>query len=80
VPQVLQDVYFTFGHWFDGGVVDADQKFHSADWKPDKGRAIALHKVFFGDDLIAVDRTACEVGEEPMPSYLTAIEQLRSQP
>lgn len=77
VPQVLQDVYFTIGYRFDGGVVDADQKYHSADWKPDRGKAIALGHVFFGDDLIAVDRTACEVGEEPMPDYLEAIDRLR---
>lgn len=80
VPLVLQDVYFTFGHWFEGGVVDADQKYFSADWKPDRGKAIALHKVFFGEDLIAVDRTACQVAEEPQPSYLDAIDRLRSQP
>jgi len=79
VPQILQDVYFTIGYLFDGGVVDGNQKYHSADWKPDRGKAIALGKVFFGDDLIAVDRTACEVGEEPMPEYLDAIDRLRKE-
>lgn len=79
VPQLLQDVYFTLGHLFDGGVVDGDQKYYSANWKPDQGQAIALGKVIFGSDLIAVDRTACEIGGEPMPDYLGAIDCLRAE-
>jgi uncharacterized protein (DUF362 family) len=78
VPQVLQDVYFCIGHLFDGAVVDADQRFISRDWKPDKGTAIATGKVFFGDDLVAVDQVACETLGEAIPSYVTAIHQLRS--
>jgi uncharacterized protein (DUF362 family) len=77
VPGVLQDVYFCIGHLFDGAVVDADQRFISKDWKPDRGQAIAVGKVFFGDDPVAVDRLACEMLGETVPSYLAAIERLR---
>jgi uncharacterized protein (DUF362 family) len=77
VPQVLQDVYFCIGHLFDGAVVDADQRFVSRDWKPDKGEAIATGKVFFGDDLLAVDRLACETIGETVPSYINEIEKMR---
>jgi uncharacterized protein (DUF362 family) len=76
VPLVLQDVYFTIGHLFDGGVVDCDQKFVSADWKPDKGQAIPVGRVIWGEDLLAVDRSACEVGGEAEADYLGAISQL----
>jgi hypothetical protein len=65
---------------FDGAVVDADQRFVSRDWKPDKGEAIAFGKVFFGDDLIEVDRVACQTVGESIPSYLEAISQLRKDP
>lgn len=78
VPLVLQDVYFCIGHLFDGAVVDADQRFISRDWKPDKGDAIAFGKIFFGADLIAVDRAACQAAGEATPSYLEAIERYRS--
>ena len=77
VPLVLQDVYFCIGHLFDGAVVDGDRKFISRDWKPDKGKSIELGKVFWGDDLISVDREACRIAEEPMPGYLDRIDQLR---
>jgi hypothetical protein len=72
-------VYFCIGHLFHGGVVDGNLKFISKDWKPDKGEATALGKVFWGDDLLSVDRKACEVGDEPIPSYLEAIEHLRAR-
>jgi uncharacterized protein (DUF362 family) len=78
VPKVLQDVYFCIGHLFDGGVVDADQRFISRDWKPDKGEAIAVGKVFFGDDLLAVDRLACEILGEAIPDYIEAITKSRA--
>jgi hypothetical protein len=78
VPLVLQDVYFSIGHLLHGAVVDGDRKFVSKDWKPDKGEAIALGQVFWGDDLLSVDRKACELSNEDIPSYLTAIEHLRS--
>lgn len=78
VPLVLQDVYFTIGHLFDGAVVDANQKFVSRDWRPDRGKAVAVGKVIFGRDLLSVDRTACQVGDEAVPDYIEAIEQMRS--
>lgn len=77
VPLVLQDVYFSIGHLFDGGVVDCDRKFISHDWKPDKGDSFDVGKVIWGEDLLAIDRTACEVGAEAVASYLAPIETLR---
>jgi uncharacterized protein (DUF362 family) len=79
VPQVLQDVYFSVGHLFDGAVVDGNLKFISNDWKPDRGKAVELGKVFFGDDILAVDKMVCEVGSEGVPDYVDAIAQLRLQ-
>lgn len=46
VPLILQDVYFCIGHLFDGAIVDGNYKYYSPDWKPDRGRSIALGKVF----------------------------------
>ncbi len=79
VPLVLQDVYFCIGHLFDGAVVDADLRFVSRDWKPDKGETIPFGKIFAGVDPVAVDRSACIAVGEPIPSYLDAIEKLRSR-
>jgi uncharacterized protein (DUF362 family) len=79
VPLVLQDVYFSVGHLFHGGVVDGDRKFVSKDWKPDKGETVALGQIIWGDDLLSVDRKACELSNEAIPSYLTAIEHLCSR-
>ncbi len=73
VPLVLQDVFFCIGYLFDGAVVDGDRKLESPDWKPDKGKSVELGKVFWGDDLISVDRKACELGGEEIPNYLEAI-------
>jgi hypothetical protein len=78
VPLVLQDVYFSIGHLFQGAVVDGDHKFISRDWKPDKGNAVPLGHVFWGEDMLSVDRRACEVGNEPIPKYLDLIERLRT--
>lgn len=77
VPLVLQDVYFTIGHLFDGAVVDCTSKLVSPDWKPDKGEAIAIQKVIWGEDLLQVDRAACQAGKEPEADYLGPIQQLR---
>ncbi len=77
VPLVLQDIYFTIGHLFDGGVVDATSKFVSADWKPDKGKSVAIGKAIWGEDLLKVDRAACEAGGEAEADYLLPIEQLK---
>lgn len=77
VPLVLQDIYFTIGHLFDGGVVDCDLKFISHDYRPDKGDSFEVGQVIWGDDLLAVDKKACEVGGEKEASYLTPITQMR---
>lgn len=79
VPQVLQDVYFTIGHLFDGAVVDADQKFISIDWQPDRGSAVPIGKVIWGNDLLAVDREACRIADEATPDYVEAIERIKAQ-
>ncbi len=78
VPLVLQDVYFTIGHLFEGGVVDATNKFVSADWKPDRGKSVEIGQVIWGENLLLVDRKACEVGEEAAADYLAPIERLCS--
>jgi uncharacterized protein (DUF362 family) len=77
VPLVLQDVYFTLGPFFHGGVVDCGQKLVSRDWQPDRGEAVPIGQVIWGDDLLAVDKTACAVAQEATPSYITALEELR---
>ncbi|MEM9978645.1 MAG: DUF362 domain-containing protein, partial [Cyanobacteria bacterium P01_D01_bin.2] len=45
VPQILQDVYFSIGHLFDGGVADCSQKFISKDWRPDVGTGVEVGHV-----------------------------------
>ncbi len=77
VPQVLQDVYFSIGHLFDSAVVDADLRFISPDWKPDKGKTVEFGKIFAGSDPIAVDRAACIATGEAIPDYLDSIDKLR---
>lgn len=77
VPQILQDVYFCIGHLFDGAVVDCHQKFISQDWRPDRGDAFDIGKVIWGDDLLAVDKAACQVARESEAIYLEDIAQLR---
>jgi uncharacterized protein (DUF362 family) len=79
VPQILQDVYFCIGHLFDGAVVDANLKFISRDWKPDKGKTIEFGKIFAGIDPISVDRAACIATGESIPDYLDKIDSLRTQ-
>lgn len=78
VPLVLQDIYFTIGHFFQGAVVDCTQKFVSSDWKPDRGKAVPINQVIWGSDLLAVDRMACSVGKEAIPSYIAALERQRA--
>jgi uncharacterized protein (DUF362 family) len=80
VPKILQDVYFCIGHLFDGAVVDADLRFISPDWKPDRGQTIKFGKIFAGIDPIAVDRSACIAAGETIPDYLDQIDRLRQQP
>jgi hypothetical protein len=33
--------------------------------------------VIYGDDLLTVDRTACQVGQEDIPDYVTTLESQR---
>lgn len=80
VPLILQDVYFCIGYLFEGAVVDANYKYYSPDWKPDKGQSIFTGQVFWGDDPLEVDRKACEITDEPIPKYIDEIEQLRKSP
>lgn len=76
VPLVLQDVHGTLGHFFHGGVVDCTQKFVSRDWQPDRGEGIPIGQVIWGNDVLAVDKTACAIADEATPSYVTALESL----
>lgn len=73
VPAILEDVYFSIGHLFDGAVVDADLRLISRDWKPDQGDTVQCGQVFWGDRLLEVDRSACQAVGETVPSYITAI-------
>jgi Domain of unknown function (DUF362) len=77
VPKILQDVYFCIGHLFDGAIVDADLRFISPDWKPDRGKTIEFGKIFSGTDPISVDRAACIATGESIPDYLDAIYKIR---
>jgi Domain of unknown function (DUF362) len=75
VPAILQDVYFSIGHLFDGAVIDANQRLVSPDWQPDRGQTIQSGQVFWGDCLLEVDRQACQIVGEAIPSYLEAIQK-----
>jgi hypothetical protein len=75
VPAILQDVYFSIGYLFDGAVVDANQRLISPDWQPDRGQTIQSGKIFWGDSLLDVDRTACESVGETVPSYIETIQK-----
>lgn len=79
VPLVLRDIYFSIGHFFDGAVVDLTHKYISPDWRPDRMRNVSqpIGKVVWGDDLLAVDETACRVAGEPVAPYLADIRTLR---
>jgi Domain of unknown function (DUF362) len=75
VPAILHDVYFSIGRLFDGAVVDANQRLISRDWQPDRGETIQSGKVFWGDTLLDVDLTACEIVGETVPSYIETIKK-----
>lgn len=77
VPLVLQDVYFSIGHYFAGAVVDGTQRLLSRDWRPDRGEVVEWGQVAWGDDLLAVDRAICAAAGEAIPSYVEAIARLR---
>lgn len=74
VPAVLEDVYGCLGHLFSGAVVDGSYHYASPDWKPDRARAGQWRgQVIWGEDLLSVDRAACEVMGEAIAPYLQAL-------
>jgi uncharacterized protein (DUF362 family) len=77
VPEILKDMYFTIGHRFHGAVVDLTEKLVSPDERPDRGEAVPVGQVVWGDDLLAVDETACRLAGEEPAGYLAPIRQLR---
>lgn len=81
VSLVLQDIYFTIGHHIDGAVVDLTEKYSSPDWRPDRVRNVSttVGKVVWGDDMLLVDETACQLAGEDVPDYIQAIRQLKQQ-
>jgi uncharacterized protein (DUF362 family) len=76
VPEVLRDVYFSIGYLFDGGVIDADLRLLSKNWQPDRGQTISFGQVFWGADLLALDRFACLAAGEEVPSYVESIAKM----
>lgn len=79
VGEVLKDIYFTVGHYFDGAVVDLTHKLVSPDWHPDKGEVVPVGQVVWGDDLLAVDEVACKIAGEPVADYIQPIRDLRDE-
>ncbi|MGJ3240706.1 MAG: DUF362 domain-containing protein [Anaerolineae bacterium] len=78
--DVLTDVYFTIGQHVDGAVIDLSAKYASDDARLDRGDVgVPVGKVVWGDDLLAVDEVACQLADEPVPSYLTQLRDLRKQ-
>jgi uncharacterized protein (DUF362 family) len=75
VHAVIADVYHALGARFDFGIVDLHEKFVSADWQPDRGRAVAVGKVVSGSSLLAVDLRACAVADETPCDYLQALQR-----
>lgn len=78
VAEVLKDVYFTIGRFFHGAVVDLTEKLVSPDWRPDKGEAVPVGQVVWGDDLLAVDEVACRVAGEPIARYIDDIRGVKT--
>ena len=60
-----------------GGVVDCTKNFISRDWQPDRGERVAINQVLYGNDLLAADSAACEVGQEAIRACIAALEQQR---
>jgi uncharacterized protein (DUF362 family) len=73
VHAVIADVYHALGVRFDFGVVDLHEKFVSADWQPDRGKAVPVGRVVSGASLLAVDLRACAVADEAPCAYLEAL-------
>ncbi len=77
VNEVLKDVYFSVGRYFHGGVVDLTQAFVNDSWEPDKGQAVDVGQVVWGDDLLAVDEVACKLAGESIAEYIQPIREIR---
>jgi uncharacterized protein (DUF362 family) len=73
IHRRLVEVQREIGTLFDGAVVDLRLKFESADWRPDRGRAIEIGEVVSGGNLVATDILACARAGDPLPDYLTAL-------
>ncbi|MFW5691561.1 MAG: DUF362 domain-containing protein [Chloroflexota bacterium] len=74
-----KDLYFTLGHHVDSAVVDLTHKLVSADARVAHGEAVPVGQVVWGDDLLAVDETACRIAGEPAPALLADLRALREQ-
>jgi hypothetical protein len=78
VPRVLEDVWWTVGHLFDGAVVDGGQFYAHHDWHPDRARAgTPCGRVWTGTDPVSVDSAAATAVGEGEPDYCTAIRHQR---
>jgi uncharacterized protein (DUF362 family) len=70
LQQSIIDVYAALGSYFHYGIVDAEQGFSSTGNSPTKGTSDYLGKVFFGADLVALDRAALQFFGHGQPEYL----------
>lgn len=78
VPEVLKDVYFSIGHFFHGAVVDLTEKYVSPDARTERDNVSEpVGKVVWGDDMLAVDETACKLVGEDVPEYIHDIRRLK---
>ena len=75
--NALHDLYFTIGHHFDGAVIDLTEMLHSHDERLDWGESVHFGQVIWGDDILAVEESACRLTGEPMPDYINSIRALR---
>jgi hypothetical protein len=81
LPEILKDVYFSLGYFFHGAVVDLTDKYVSPDERSDRveGVSQAVGKVVWGNDMLVVDETACQLAGETIPGYIKEIRELRSE-
>ncbi|MFW5772243.1 MAG: DUF362 domain-containing protein [Phototrophicaceae bacterium] len=77
VMNALHDVYFTIGHHFDGTVIDLTEMLKSDDERLDWGESVHFGQVIWGDDMLAVEESACRLTDEPLPDYINSIRALR---
>lgn len=77
IMNALHDLYFTIGHHFDGAVIDLTEMLHSDDERLDWGQSVPFGQVVWGDDMLAVEESACRLTDEPIPDYINSIRALR---